>query len=101
MELNIATLIKENRNARETITSLEMTVRELTNSEVKNIDFANVCIALKGYRIVEEATAAILINAGVLISGDSRYYSEIDENQPIFEENNPGSNDEGETKSAE
>lgn len=101
MELNIAALIKENRNARENIISLEMTVRNLANTQIKNVDFANVCIALKGYRIVEEATAAILVNAGVLITDDNRYFSEIEENQPIFDENNTDNNERKSNETAE
>ena len=87
----IKKLIEVNRHACENISALE---DALQNSEVvdekSKANFGNLCVALRGFRMVADATEAILINENVLKGDDGNFYQKVEEDAPTTE-NMPGS----------
>ena len=87
----IKELIKVNKYACDNIASLE---DALQNSEVidekSKVNFGNLCVALRGFRMVADATEAILINENVLKGDDGNFYQKVEEEVPTTE-NMPGS----------
>ena len=75
----IKTLINANKNATKTITALESTIQNITvTTEKDKVNFGNLCIALKGFRMVSEATECLLINENVLKTRDNEFYVKIE-----------------------
>lgn len=75
----IKTLINANNNATENITALESTIQNITvTTEKDKVNFGNLCIALKGFRMVSEATECLLINENVLKTRDNEFYVKVD-----------------------
>ena len=76
----IKKLIGVNKYACENISALE---DALQNSEVVNekskANFGNLCVALRGFRMVADATEAILINENVLKGEDGNFYQKVEE----------------------
>ena len=67
MDEYIKKLIDVNKEANKNITALESSIQHLNiTTEKDKIDFGNLCIALKGFRMVSEATECLLINENVL-----------------------------------
>ena len=79
----IKKLIEVNKYACENISALE---DALQNSEVVNekskANFGNLCVALRGFRMVADATEAILINENVLKGDDDNFYQKVEEEVP-------------------
>lgn len=79
----IKKLIEVNRHACENISALE---DALQNSEVVDektkVNFGNLCVALRGFRMVADATEAILINENVLKGADDNFYQKVEEGAP-------------------
>ena len=79
MDEYIKKLIDVNKEATENIAALESSIQHLTiTTEKDKIDFGNLCIALKGFRMVSEATECLLINENVLKTEDNEFYIKID-----------------------
>ena len=75
----IKTLINANENATKNITALESTIQNITvTTEKDKVNFGNLCIALKGFRMVSEATECLLINENVLKTRDNEFYVKVD-----------------------
>ena len=75
----IKTLINANNNATKNITALESTIQNITViTEKDKVNFGNLCIALKGFRMVSEATECLLINENVLKTRDNEFYVKVD-----------------------
>lgn len=75
----IKTLINANNNATKNITALESTIQNITvTTEKDKVNFGNLCIALKGFRMVSEATECLLINENVLKTRDNEFYIKVD-----------------------
>ena len=87
----IKELIKVNKYACDNISSLE---DALQNTEVvdekSKVNFGNLCVALRGFRMVADATEAILINENVLKGDDGNFYQKVEEEVPTTAEG-PGS----------
>ena len=78
----IKTLINANKNATKNITALESTIQNITvTTEKDKVNFGNLCIALKGFRMVSEATECLLVNENVLKTEDNEFYSKIETNE--------------------
>lgn len=79
----IKKLIEVNRHACNNIAGLE---DALQNTEVvdekSKVNFGNLCVALRGFRMVADATEAILINENVLKGDDGNFYQKIEEEVP-------------------
>ena len=75
----IKTLINANENATKNITALESTIQNITvTTEKDKVNFGNLCIALKGFRMVSEATECLLINENVLKTRDNEFYVKVE-----------------------
>ena len=75
----IKTLIKVNKEATKNITALESTIQNIiVTTEKDKVNFGNLCIALKGFRMVSEATECLLINENVLKTRDNEFYVKVD-----------------------
>ena len=76
----IKELIKVNKYACDNISSLE---DALQNAEVidekSKANFGNLCVALRGFRMVADAIEAILINENVLKGDDGNFYQKVEE----------------------
>lgn len=87
----IKKLIEVNRHACDNIAGLE---DALQNAEVidekSKVNFGNLCVALRGFRMVADATEAILINENVLKGDDGNFYQKVEEEVPTTAEG-PGS----------
>ena len=78
----IKTLINVNKEATKNIAALESTIQNITvTTEKDKVNFGNLCIALKGFRMVSEATECLLINENVLKTEDNEFYSKIENNE--------------------
>lgn len=87
----IKKLIDVNKYACDNIAGLE---DALQNAEVvdekSKVNFGNLCVALRGFRMVADATEAILINENVLKGDDGNFYQKVEEEVPTTAEG-PGS----------
>ena len=70
----IKTLINVNKDANKNIAALESTIQNITvTTEKDKVNFGNLCIALKGFRMVSEATECLLINENIIKIKDEFY----------------------------
>lgn len=75
----IKTLINVNKDANKNIDALESTIQNITvTTEKDKVNFGNLCIALKGFRMVSEATECLLVNENVLKTEDNEFYIKVD-----------------------
>lgn len=75
----IKTLINVNKEATKNIVALESTIQNITvTTEKDKVNFGNLCIALKGFRMVSEATECLLINENVLKTEDNEFYIKVE-----------------------
>ena len=75
----IKTLINVNKEANKNITALESTIQNIkVTTEKDKVNFGNLCIALKGFRMVSEATECLLMNENVLKTEDNEFYVKVD-----------------------
>ena len=82
MNYYIKTLINVNKDATKNIDALESTIQNITvTTEKDKVNFGNLCIALKGFRMVSEATECLLVNENVLKTEDNEFYSKIETNE--------------------
>ena len=74
----IKTLINVNKDANKNISALESTIQNITvTTEKDKVNFGNLCIALKGFRMVSEATECLLVNENVLKTEDNEFYVKV------------------------
>ncbi len=87
----IKKLIEVNRHACDNIAGLEDALQnaEVVDEKAK-VNFGNLCVALRGFRMVADATEAILINENVLKGDDGNFYQKVEEEVPDTK-NMPGS----------
>lgn len=75
----IKTLINVNKEATKNIAALESTIQNIkVTTEKDKVNFGNLCIALKGFRMVSEATECLLINENILKTEDNEFYVKVD-----------------------
>ena len=75
----IKTLINVNKEATKNIAALESTIQNITvTTEKDKVNFGNLCIALKGFRMVSEATECLLVNENVLKTENNEFYVKVD-----------------------
>ena len=88
MNVNIKTLIEVNKLASKNIKELQDTIARANfdNSEKDRINFGNLCTALTGFRLVNDAMEALLANEDVVVTERGAYYQRIDDNnEPEFD----------------
>lgn len=79
MNAYIKNLIDVNNEATKNIAALESTIQNMNiTTEKDKVNFGNLCIALKGFRMVSEATECLLRNENVLKTEDNEFYVKVD-----------------------
>lgn len=79
MNMYIKNLIDVNNEATKNIAALESTIQNMNiTTEKDKVNFGNLCIALKGFRMVSEATECLLRNENVLKTEDNEFYVKVD-----------------------
>ena len=74
----IKTLINVNKEATKNIAALESTIQNIkVTTEKDKVNFGNLCIALKGFRMISEATECLLINENVLKTENNEFYAKV------------------------
>ena len=90
----IKNLIDINEDANASIVNLEVDAQAIEiKSDKDKANFGNICVMLRGYRMIADASEAMLINENVLKGKDGNFYQKIEEDD---EEEAPG--DEPENK---
>ena len=90
-------LINQHNNAVVNIKDLEATCAtiEITDDKAK-ANFGNLCVALRGYRMIADATEAILINDDILKSTNGEFYQKIEfDDEKEQTEFNPNAGEQG------
>lgn len=78
MDAYIKNLIDVNNEATKNIDALESTIQNMNiTTEKDKVNFGNLCIALKGFRMVSEATECLLRNENVLKTEDNEFYVKV------------------------
>ena len=79
MNAYIKNLIDVNNEANKNIATLESTIQNMNiTTEKDKVNFGNLCIALKGFRMVSEATECLLINENILKTEDNEFYVKVE-----------------------
>ena len=75
----IKNLISVNKEATKNIVALESVIQNLkVTTEKDKVNFGNLCIVLKGFRMVSEGTECLLRNDNVLKTEDNEFYVKVD-----------------------
>ena len=85
----IKNLIDINEDATESIINLE---RDAQNIQIENdkdkANFGNICVMLRGYRMIADASEAMLINENVL-KGNDGFYQKIEDDEEETPDDKP------------
>ena len=85
-------IINQHNNAVRNINNLEKTCANCKVTDDKSkAQFGNFCIALKGYRLVADATEAILMNEDILKGEDGCFYEKVENTVRVPENSANGS----------
>ena len=75
----IKNLISVNKEATKNIVALESAIQNIkVTTEKDKANFGNLCIVIKGFRMVSEGTECLLRNDNVLKTEDNEFYVKID-----------------------
>lgn len=75
----IKNLISVNKEATKNIVALESVIQNIkVTTEKDKANFGNLCIVLKGFRMVSEGTECLLRNDNVLKTEDNEFYVKVD-----------------------
>ena len=91
--MDIKFIIGVNKDACENIVSLEETISSyVIENDKDKANFGNLCVALRGFRMVADATEALLVNENVLKAADGSFYQKVEDDVvPPSTEGKPGS----------
>ena len=85
-------IINQHNNAVLNINDLEKTCANCKVTDDKSkAQFGNFCIALKGYRLVADATGAILMNEDIIKGNDGFFYEKAEDTVRVPENSANGS----------
>ena len=74
----IKTLINVNKDANKNIAALESSIQNTKiTTEKDKANFGNLCIVLKGFRMVSEGTECLLKNENVLKTENNEFYAKV------------------------
>ena len=83
MKMFVEKLIKVNKFVNNEIQALQETIANgKFETEKDRINFGNLCTALTGFRLVNDAMEALLANEDVVVTDSGNYYQKIDSNDP-------------------
>ena len=75
----IKNLISVNKEATKNIIALESVIQNIkVTTEKDKANFGNLCIVLKGFRMVSEGTECLLKNENVLKTENNEFYSKVE-----------------------
>ena len=75
----IKNLISVNKEATKNIIALESVIQNIkVTTEKDKANFGNLCIVLKGFRMVSEGTECLLRNDNVLKTENNEFYVKVD-----------------------
>lgn len=75
----IKELIIENKTANSNIAELEDVIKNyILFDEKSRVNYGNLCIALKGYRMIADATECLLLNENCLKDTNGEFYQKVD-----------------------
>lgn len=75
----IKNLINVNKEANKNIAALESSIQNVKiTTEKDKANFGNLCIVLKGFRMVSEGTECLLKNENVLKTEDNEFYVKVE-----------------------
>lgn len=78
----IKNLISINEDANASIQNLEVDAKAIKIEDDKDkANFGNICVMLRGYRMIADASEAMLINENVLKGKDGNFYQKIEEDE--------------------
>ena len=90
----IKNLIEINEDANASIVNLERDAQSIKIENDKDkADFGNICVMLRGYRMVADASEAMLINENVL-KGNDGFYQKIEDDEEEVPGDKPEKKDE-------
>ena len=79
MNTYIKNLINVNKEATKNIAALESSIQNVKiTTEKDKANFGNLCIVLKGFRMVSEGTECLLKNENVLKTENNEFYSKVE-----------------------
>ena len=85
----IKNLIDINNDANASIANLEADAKAIKIENDKDkANFGNICVMLRGYRMVADASEAMLINENVLKTDDGDFYQKIEDDEEIENKDN-------------
>ena len=85
----IKNLIEINNDANASIVNLEADAQAIKIENDKDkANFGNICVMLRGYRMVADASEAMLINENVLKGEDGNFYQKIEDEEEVEEPDN-------------
>ena len=88
----IKNLISIHNDAVESINNLEIDAKFINIENDKDkANFGNMCVMLRGYRMIADASEAMLINENVLKGEDGCFYEKVDTNIRVPENSGKGS----------
>ena len=89
----IKNLIGINNDANASIVNLEADAKAIKIENDKDkANFGNICVMLRGYRMVADASEAMLINENVLKTDDGDFYQKIEDDEEIENRDNEQAN---------
>lgn len=81
MDKYIENLIKVNNDSTSIIAYLESVIENMKiQNEKDKANFGNLCIVLKGFRMVNEGTECLLRNENIIKVNNKDFYAKIGEN---------------------
>ena len=90
----IKNLISINNDANASIIALESDIQAIKIENDKDkANFGNLCVMLRGYRMVADASEAMLVNEKVL-KGDDGFYQKIEDEEEETPADQPEKKDE-------
>lgn len=82
----IKNLIEINNDANASIIALEHDSQAIKIENDKDkANFGNMCVMLRGYRMIADASEAMLINENVLRTDDGEFYQKIEDEEETVE----------------
>lgn len=82
----IKNLIGINNDANASIVALEADAQAIKIENDKDkANFGNMCVMLRGYRMIADASEAMLINENVLRTDDGEFYQKIEDEEETVE----------------
>lgn len=92
----IKNLIEINNDANDSIIALEHDAQAIKIENDKDkANFGNMCVMLRGYRMIADASEAMLFNENVLRTSDGKFYQKIEDEEETVENEQTSGDEQG------